>query len=80
MSPYEYAVFDSLAPVDGEYGEVYVITDRFRAKSRVVLNKFLQAMLFTNADDRIIINSFIQQGMSRLEAIKALEEYKKSKG
>jgi hypothetical protein len=37
-------------------------------------------MLFTNADDRIIINSFIQQGMSRLEAIKALEEYKKSKG
>ena len=80
MSPYEYAVFDSLAPVDGEYGEVYVITDRFRAKSRVVLNKFLQAMLFTNADDRIIINSFIQQGMSRLEAIKALEEYKKNKG
>ena len=80
MSPYEYAVFDSLAPVDGEYGEVYVITDRFRAKSRVVLNKFLQAMLFTNADDRIIINSFIQQGMSRLEAIKALEEHKKSKG
>jgi len=80
MSEYEYFVFDSLAPVDGEYGEVYVITDRFRAKSRVVLNKFLQAMLFTNAEDRMIINSYVEQGLTRLEAVKALEEYKKSKG
>ena len=81
MSDYEYSVFDSLSPVDEEYGEVYVITDKFRAKSRVVLNKFLQAMLFTNAEDRIMLNSFMQQqGLSRLEAVKALEEYKKSKG
>jgi len=79
MSEYEYFVFDSLAPVDGEYGEVYVITDRFRAKSRVVLNKFLQAMLFTNAEDRMIINSYVEQGLTRLEAVKALEEYKKVK-
>ena len=78
---HEYSVFDSLSPVDEEYGEVYVITDKFRAKSRVVLNKFLQAMLFTNAEDRIMLNSFMQQqGLSRLEAVKALEEYKKSKG
>ena len=80
MSDYENLIFDSLAPVDGEYGEVYVITDRFRAKARVVLNKFLQAMLFTNADDRMIINSYIEQGLSRLEAVKALEEYKKREG
>lgn len=77
MSDYEYSIFDSLAPVDGEYGEVYVITDKFRAKSRVVLNKFLQAMLFTNADDRMVLNTFIKQGMTRLEAVKALEEYKR---
>ena len=80
MSDYENLIFDSLAPVDGEYGEVYVITDRFRTKARVVLNKFLQAMLFTNADDRMIINSYIEQGLSRLEAVKALEEYKKREG
>lgn len=80
MSDYENLIFDSLAPVDGEYGEVYVITDRFRAKARVVLNEFLQAMLFTNADDRMIINSYIEQGLSRLEAVKALEEYKKREG
>ncbi len=80
MSDYENLIFDSLAPVDGEYGEVYVITDRFRAKARVVLNEFLQAMLFTNSDDRMIINSYIEQGLSRLEAVKALEEYKKREG
>lgn len=77
MSEYEYAIFDSLAPVDGEYGEVYVITDKFRAKSRIVLNKFLQAMLFTNAEDRIILNSYVKEGLTKLEAIKALEQYKK---
>lgn len=79
MSQYEYSVFDSLAPVDGEYGEVYVITDRFRAKARVVLNDFLQAMLFTNADDRVILNSYMEQGYTRLDAVKALESYKRDR-
>lgn len=78
MTDYEYSIFDSLAPVDGEYGEVYVITDKFRAKARIVLNKFLQAMLFTNAEDRMIINSFVEQGYTRLEAVKALEYSKKN--
>jgi len=78
MTDYEYSIFDSLAPVDGEYGEVYVITDKFRAKARIVLNKFLQAMLFTNAEDRMIINSFVEQGYTRLEAVKALEKSKKN--
>lgn len=78
MSWYESQVFDSLAPVDGEYGEVYVITDKFRVKARIVLNQFLQAMLFTNADERMILNSYMNQGLTRLEAVKALEEYKKN--
>ncbi len=78
MSDYEYSVFDSLSPVDGEFGEVYVITDRFRAKSRVVLDSFFQAMLFTNADDRVILNDFVKQGMTRVEAVKALQQQKEN--
>ena len=78
LTDYEYMIFDSLSPVDGEYGEVFIITDKFRAKSRVVLDDFLQAMLFTNAEDRMYINSLVDKGMPRLDAVKMLEEYKRS--
>lgn len=73
MSDYENLVFDGVSPTDGEFGEVYVITDKFRVKSRIVLNKFLQTMLFTNSADRTILNRYVASGMTRLEAIRQLE-------
>lgn len=77
LSNHEYDIFDSLAPVDGEYGEVFVITDKFRTKARIVLDEFLQAMLFTNAEDRMFINGLVEKGVPRLDAVKLLEEHKK---
>ena len=40
LSPYAYALMDNTAPADGEYGEIFIMTDKVQTKGRVVLDKF----------------------------------------
>lgn len=65
---------DNTAPADGEYGEIFIMTDKVQTKGRVVLDKFLQTLLFTDADLRSKMNSLVSQGMSHLDAVKHMLE------
>jgi len=76
LSPYAYALMDNTAPADGEYGEIFIMTDRVQTKGRVVLDKFLQTLLFTDADLRSKMNKLVSQGMSHLDAVKHILEDK----
>jgi hypothetical protein len=70
LSPYAYALMDNTAPADGEYGEIFIMTDKVQTKGRVVLDKFLQTLLFTDADLRSKMNVLVSQGMSHLDSVK----------
>ena len=65
---------DNTAPADGEYGEIFILTDKVQTKGRVVLDKFLQTLLFTDADLRSKMNKLVSQGMSHLDAVKHILE------
>ena len=67
---------DNTAPADGEYGEIFIMTDKVQTKGRVVLDKFLQTLLFTDADLRSKMNRLVAQGMSHLDAVKYILEDK----
>jgi hypothetical protein len=67
---------DNTAPADGEYGEIFIMTDKVQTKGRVVLDKFLQTLLFTDADLRSKMNKLVSQGMSHLDAVKHILEDK----
>jgi conjugal transfer ATP-binding protein TraC len=67
---------DNTAPADGEYGEIFIMTDKVQTKGRVVLDKFLQTLLFTDADLRSKMNSLVSQGMSHLDVVKHILEDK----
>ena len=60
---------DNTAPADGEYGEIFIMTDKVQTKGRVVLDKFLQTLLFTDADLRSKMNVLVSQGMSHLDSV-----------
>ena len=76
LSSYAYALMDNTAPADGEYGEIFIMTDKVQTKGRVVLDKFLQTLLFTDADLRSKMNKLVSQGMSHLDAVKHILEDK----
>ena len=76
LSAYAYALMDNTAPADGEYGEIFIMTDKVQTKGRVVLDKFLQTLLFTDADLRSKMNKLVSQGMSHLDAVKHILEDK----
>lgn len=65
---------DNTAPADSEYGEMFIMTDKVQTKGRVVLDKFLQTLLFTDADLRSKMNRLVAQGMSHLDAVKHILE------
>ena len=67
---------DNTAPADGEYGEIFIMTDKVQTKGRVVLDKFLQTLLFTDADLRSKMNRLVAQGMNHLDAVKHILEDK----
>ena len=51
-------------------------TDKVQTKGRVVLDKFLQTLLFTDADLRSKMNRLVAQGMSHFDAVKYILEDK----
>ena len=61
---------DNTVPADGEYGEIFIMTDKVQTKGRVVLDKFLQTLLFTDADLRSKMNVLVSQGMNHLDSVK----------
>ena len=67
---------NNTAPADGEYGEIFIMTDKVQTKGRVVLDKFLQTLIFTDADLRSKMNRLVAQGMNHLDAVKHILEDK----
>lgn len=72
LSPYAYALMDNTAPADGEYGEIFIMTDKVQTKGRVVLDKFLQTLLFTDADLRSRMGQLVGSGMTHREAVEKI--------
>lgn len=73
LSDYENSLMDTTEPVDGEYGEVLILSDKVTTKGRIVLDEFLQTMLFTNAETRSRITQHVAQGKTYLEAVKSVQ-------
>ncbi len=76
LSDYDGMLMDSVDPVDKEYGEVLIMNDKIATKGRILLNEFLQAMLFTNAEEKAFIQDKLKEGYSHIQAVKELEKAK----
>jgi len=72
LSDYEKSLMDTVEPVDGEYGEVLILSDKITTKGRVVLDDFLKALLFTNADMRIEFERLVASGLEPKEAVEEI--------
>ena len=81
LSEYEENIMDSIAPVKGEYGEGYLISENSKLKFRVVLDDFLKALYFSDPEIRAKIKQLVDKGMSYLEAVETvMEEMRKWNG
>ncbi len=40
LSPYSYVLMDNTAPADGEYGEIFIMTEKFKPKEELYLISF----------------------------------------
>ena len=65
---------DSTRTVKGCYSEIFVKTELFSVKVRLVLDSFLKAMFFTDPQVRRRIQELVDSGMSYMEAVRVLEE------
>jgi len=74
LSEWEEMLMDSTKTVKGEYSEIFIKTEFFTFKLRLVLDSFLKAMFFTDPQIRQKIQELVNQGMSYREAVKHLEE------
>lgn len=78
LTEFEEQLMDSTKTVKGHYSEVFVKTELFSTKLRLVLDPFLKAMFFTDPQVRARIQELVDSGMTYLEAVKRIEEEMKS--
>ncbi len=74
LTEFEENLMDSTKTVKGQYSEIFVKTEMFSMKIRLVLNSFLKAMFFTDPQVRRRMQELVESGMSYREAVKKLEE------
>jgi len=74
LSEFEEQLMDSTKTVRGHYSEVFIKTEVFSTKLRLVLDSFLKAMFFTDPQVRAKIQELVDSGFSYAEAVKKLEE------
>ncbi|HHJ63326.1 MAG TPA: hypothetical protein ENJ61_00300 [Aquifex aeolicus] len=74
LSEFEEKLMDSTRTVKGHYSEIFIKTELFSVKVRLVLDSFLKAMFFTDPQVRRRIHELVDSGMSYMEAVKRLEE------
>jgi len=74
LSEWEEMLMDSTKTVKGEFSEIFVKTEFFTLKLRLVLDSFLKAMFFTDPEVRQKMQELVEKGMSFREAVKTLEE------
>jgi len=74
LSEYEDKLMDSVKKIEGEYSEVYIISEFGSEKAVVVLSDFLKALFFTSPHLRERMKELVRQGMSYLEAVQKLQK------
>lgn len=74
LTEFEEQLMDSVKTVKGHYAEVFIKTEFFSIKARIVLSPFLKAMFFTDPQVRRRIQELVDSGMSYLEAVRKLQE------
>ena len=78
LTEFEEKLMDSTRTVKGQYSEIFIKTELFSVKVRLVLDSFLKAMFFTDPQVRKRIQELVDGGMSYVEAVKRLEEEMKA--
>lgn len=74
FSPFEEELLDSVKTVKGEFSEVFLTSEIGSVKLRLVLDDFLKALFFTDAEIRKAIQDLVNQGYSWTEAVKKVRE------
>ena len=74
FSPFEEELLDSVKTVKGEFSEVFLTSEMGSVKLRLVLDDFLKALFFTDAEIRKAIQDLVNQGYSWTEAVKKVQE------
>jgi len=74
FTPYEEELLDSVRTVKGEYSEVFLVSEMGSAKLRLVLDDFLKALFFTDAEVRRAIQELVNKGYTWTEAVKKVQE------
>jgi len=74
LTEWEERLMDSTRVIKGQYSEIFVKTEMFSLKLRLVLNDLLKAMFFTDPQVRKRIQELVDGGMTYLEAVRRLKE------
>jgi len=74
LTEWEDRLMDSTRTLKGEFSEVFIKTESFTLKVRLVLNDFLKAMFFTDAQVRRRVQELVEGGLSYREAVKRIQE------
>lgn len=75
FTEFEEELLDSVQPVAGDYGEVMLISESVRTKARLVLDKFMKTMFFTENELRSEIKRLVkEQGYTYTEAIEIAQK------
>ncbi len=73
LSEYETALMDSVKTIKGQFSEIFLTSEMGSTKLRLVLNDYLKALFFTDANIRKAVQDLIDKGYSWEEAVQQVQ-------
>jgi len=74
LTDWEEELMDETKTVKGHYSEVFIKTEKFSGKFRLVLDDFMKAMFFTDPKIRQRMKELVQKGYSYREAVEIIKK------